>query len=281
MGFVSAVARAVFPLSKKQRMFIAAQNGDIKTVQDLLYKYRSAVFWLTRNGGGQTPLMLAAGSGRLDVCRLLIARGADVHRRDDRGCTAFRHVIDGMMRCAGVQTPAPKFKVELAALEATAKYLLEQGADIDTKCSDGHAPLNRTIMGFGDIARFLVRNGADIASTDALGATILMCAASAKSAAVVEALLEAGASVLARNAEGKNAQDIATESDSFKYTRQHEATLALLRQAAERQLQNASLAEKESILRQAEESVVAQQPIVLMPQLKFRPWNSQMIGFKR
>lgn len=274
MGFVSAIAGAVFPLSKKQRMFIAAQNGDLATVTKLLVEYRGAMFWLTRNGGGQTPLMLAAGSGRLDVCRMLISAGADVDRRDDRGCTAFRHVIDGMIRCAGVQTPAPKYKTELADLEATGKYLLSLGADINTKCAEGHTPLDRTILGFGDIARFLVRNGADITATDAQGSTILMRAAAAKCDKVVEALLEAGASVLVRDREGKNALNIAEESDSFKYCAQHVKTIALLRQALRDQLPKAALAERERMEREAEQSVVAQRPVSLMPTLKLKKRNT-------
>src|SRR5262249_32239 len=45
---------------------------------------------------GYTPLMMAAGYGRVDTVKLLFARGANARAADDRGATVLDYVCDGV-----------------------------------------------------------------------------------------------------------------------------------------------------------------------------------------
>ncbi len=48
-----------------------------------------------RSSGGMTPLQKAAQNGNLEVCRLLLEKGADVAARDDAGKTPLGYAIEG------------------------------------------------------------------------------------------------------------------------------------------------------------------------------------------
>lgn len=66
----------------------ASRNGDIDRVRALL----DAGVDPNADPGmphGMSPLMLAAWQGHAEVARLLIERGADVHREDGDGFTAM------------------------------------------------------------------------------------------------------------------------------------------------------------------------------------------------
>ncbi|KAL9044435.1 MAG: hypothetical protein Q9214_002426 [Letrouitia sp. 1 TL-2023] len=58
----------------------AAARGDVTAVKDFLDQ-GAAVDQTSRSYGGETPLILAAQNSRLNVCKLLLERGADVNFR--------------------------------------------------------------------------------------------------------------------------------------------------------------------------------------------------------
>ncbi|HQM73974.1 MAG TPA: tetratricopeptide repeat protein [Candidatus Saccharicenans sp.] len=75
---ISALAAGMTPLQK------AIQKGDIKKVTELLDKGANINEW---NFG--TPLIMAASSGKLEIAKLLIERGADLNVIGQNGWTAL------------------------------------------------------------------------------------------------------------------------------------------------------------------------------------------------
>jgi ankyrin repeat protein len=176
-----------------------------------------------RSEDSRTALLIAAGQfGTREVVKLLLDRGADIKAKSP-----------GL---GGDMTPI----TEAARLgdETLLRLLIERGADLDAagpgplaygqyaqceKCIDllisGAKP---QIINMGALfsappnldARTLVRwlaRGADIRTKDPAGNTLLMLAASSDSipSEAVKTLIEHGADVNAKNAEGRSAMDFA------------------------------------------------------------------------
>jgi ankyrin repeat protein len=89
--------------------------------------------------------MEAVVTGQLEAAQLLIASGADVRAKDNRGWTALHYA-------------AQDYQSEIAEL------LLENGADVDACDSFGNTPLWRAVFasrGRRDVIDVLVRYGAN------------------------------------------------------------------------------------------------------------------------
>ena len=92
------------------------------------------------NAMGETPLMMAALKGHLDLARKLIDRGAKIHKP---GWAPAHYAATGP-------------SVELLAL------LLERGADINAQSPNGSTPLMMAArFGTEDSIKLLVKKGAD------------------------------------------------------------------------------------------------------------------------
>jgi ankyrin repeat protein len=72
-------------------MIYAAGNGNAASVQALL---DAGIDAKVRYANDVTALMWAAAYGKLDSVKLLIARGADVDAKDNRGKTALTIAIE-------------------------------------------------------------------------------------------------------------------------------------------------------------------------------------------
>ena len=77
-------------LSPAERMFVAVSAGDANEVRDLL---RQGVSPVARDSSRMTPLMCAAGSGRLEIAQLLIASGSPLDSTDRYGMTPLLHAV--------------------------------------------------------------------------------------------------------------------------------------------------------------------------------------------
>jgi ankyrin repeat protein len=132
-----------------------------------------------------TPLMLAAGSGYLDIMKLLLAHHADVKATDSRGWTALANAA------------------EYNQVEA-AKLLIANGAAIESRDKRQWTVL-MIAAGAGaiDCVKLLVEAGADIEAKDVNGFTPLARASTAGSIAVVQYLIDRHANVNATNSSGK------------------------------------------------------------------------------
>ena len=113
-----------------------------------------------RADSGRTPLMIAAGSpGAVDVCRLLIAKGADV-RSSHRGFTVLMAAAEGGDR-------------------ALVQLLLAKGADAKAKSRAGWTALQAAALaGDRGLAEDLLAHGAGVSAAETLqGRTPLLWAA--------------------------------------------------------------------------------------------------------
>ena len=137
------------------------------------------------NGFGWTLLHLAAYGGNTANTELLIRRGADVNARAK---SKFRNT--------------PLQTALLSGQYASAKVLLENGADALVRQAEGITPMHEAAQsGRADIVELLLANGAEINSMDDFGRTPLALAIKAKRDDVVTMMKAKGARVEAAKAE--------------------------------------------------------------------------------
>ncbi|KAL3109031.1 hypothetical protein niasHT_012593 [Heterodera trifolii] len=170
-----------------------------------------------------TPLFIAVHNANLPMCRMLVARGANVDLGTDFAITPL------MQACK-------RHQMEIVS------FLIENGADINLQNGDGATALMSTCYrGNVDIARLLLSHGANVEQTDYDGFrfalkdavcedrlevcrllveewaadvnqqtiqeryTVLICAASLGHLAIVNFLIEHGADLQHVDADGHNA----------------------------------------------------------------------------
>ncbi len=118
------------------------------------------------DGGGHTPLYSAANglkSGGGQVVRALVRAGANVN------------ACEGAKRCTPLHMAARRGNRE------TAEALLESGADIEARDSEGETPLRRAVnCNHAGVAALLMAKGADARSVGSNGITPLAAARSAE-----------------------------------------------------------------------------------------------------
>jgi quinoprotein dehydrogenase-associated probable ABC transporter substrate-binding protein len=92
------------------------------------------------------------------------------------------------------------------------KYLVENGADINTRDFEGYTPLlNAVRTKYDDLSNYLVEHGADVNLADRDGWTPLMFAAWRNSVGSIEALIRKGARLEDTNPKGLTALSIAAQ----------------------------------------------------------------------
>ena len=137
-------------------------------------------------------LLQAVEAGDLARVRNALAAGADCNARNAGGATAL--MLAAHAGCADV-----------------VRVLIDAGADVNAADEPGWGPLMKAVYnpdldrGFPDVVAMLVQAGAAIEARITYGIRPLMLAAGYGETAVVEALLNAGADVLARNDGGLTA----------------------------------------------------------------------------
>jgi ankyrin repeat protein len=169
---------------------------------------------LLRQRGARPNLHLAASLWDASLIRRLIAEGADVNARDEYGRTPLHRVVD-------LKAMGDRDGQDVAAVEA----LLAGGADPNAETGDGHTPL--AIAGSRHLDCFipLVQAGADprVRSTWSFDWP-LHCAVGAGRLDIVQALVESGAEVDAKDSGGRTALSWAIRGDKTEiaaYLRAH------------------------------------------------------------
>jgi len=137
-------------------------------------------------------LIEAAKKGDADTIRRLLSAGADVGVTDAQGATALMHAA---------------YRGDLGMVS----LLLGAGAEVNAADPAGWTALMKSCYnselkhGFADVAKALIDAGANVEAPIGYGVRPLMLAAGYGETAVVEALLQAGADVLAKNEGGYTA----------------------------------------------------------------------------
>jgi ankyrin repeat protein len=164
-------------------LMVAAERGRLDIVKSLLDRKADLN---VAGRDGSTALMLAAENNQPEILKLLISRGADPNRQDNNGWTAvLKAAYQGNAKCIEVLASHSKLELDRALLVATlmekkeaAKALLDNGAEVDFRASDGRTALILAAgKGNKDLVEVLLQAGADPSLTDQGGQTAQAVAA--------------------------------------------------------------------------------------------------------
>jgi ankyrin repeat protein len=156
-------------------LHLCARTGRPEAVKVLLAN--GATVDTIENWRGQTPLMWAAAEGHADAMRLLIEAGADVNARSSIIVWERQRTEEPRDKWLPPGGLTPLLFAARDGKVASAKVLLEAGADPNLVDPDQHTPLILALMnGHLDVAAALVRAGADVNMEDKVGQTALYAA---------------------------------------------------------------------------------------------------------
>uniref|UniRef100_A0A8D2CQS1 Protein TANC2 n=1 Tax=Sciurus vulgaris TaxID=55149 RepID=A0A8D2CQS1_SCIVU len=151
---------------------------------------------------GETALTAAAGRGKLEVCELLLQRGAAVSRTNRRGVP-------------------PLFCAARQGHWQIVRLLLERGCDVNLSDKQGRTPLMvAACEGHLSTVEFLLSKGAALSSLDKEGLSALSWACLKGHRAVVQYLVEEGAEIDQTDKNGRTPLDLAAfygDADTVLY----------------------------------------------------------------
>ena len=124
-------------------LHLAASKSTLAPIAKRLVQHGARVDSL--NGVGETPLIVAAKSGNVEVTAILLSAGADARRQDGRYHMSALHYA------------AAEGQIQVA------EALIAAGVDINTKDGQGDTPMHHaTADGRLDMVQFLAKRGADL-----------------------------------------------------------------------------------------------------------------------
>lgn len=159
------------PATSAERLALAAGNGDVAALQELLGQVNPNV----RDSRGETALVQAVRNGRMEPVRQLLAAGAQANQQTAQGMTLLGLAV-------------------LNGDEDIARALLAAGARPDERSADGNTALHYAVsLGRLRLAERLLADGADANAQGAGGARALALAQKAGANEVAKLLLAHGA----------------------------------------------------------------------------------------
>ena len=179
---LAPLARAVKPVSPAfVALLEAITANDLPRVRGELAKSRELANAV--DASGSTALIHAAGRGSVAAMAMLITAGADVNVRNRRGATALTWALSD---------------------PAKVRLLVEKGAAVDGKTSEGRVPLHIAAQQSAapEVLEVLLANGANPNAADAAGMTPLHVAATNGNEVLLRALIAAGGNVNAVSGNG-------------------------------------------------------------------------------
>ena len=154
-------------------------------------------------GEGVTALWCAAAWCKLDLVKLLLSSGANIHHKSKGGSGALFMACQyfNSNRSRQILLGKPDIPIQLELV----KYLVENGADVRESGRDGNTPLTAAALsGYKDpsLVNYLIDKGADPNAKNAHGSTALHFAAEKGCLETVKVLIKHGAHLEALDAEG-------------------------------------------------------------------------------
>ncbi|CAG8956335.1 hypothetical protein HYFRA_00003715 [Hymenoscyphus fraxineus] len=168
-------------------LLVAASEGYIESIRVLLEGGASPD--IPNADSNMTPLSCAANKGYLDICRLLLSKGAGINSP----LIVPPVLCDMLENYVGIHPNSTQLDV--------IKFLVENGADINAKDSDGMTALSNAVyLGNETVVQCLLENRADANIPDDLGRSALFFAAGQsqhrdKAVAFARSLLAHGADI--------------------------------------------------------------------------------------
>jgi ankyrin repeat protein len=160
-----------------------------------------------------TALHSAANGAHLDTMRLLLARGASANARDRDGKTPLMEVVTADL--GDVELWMRYDEAATERLSEAARILLDAGADVRARDREGYTALDRICARHSDLfalARILIEGGADIDIANGDGTPPVVAAARMRDTLITAILVDHGAALDARDADGKTALEHAIEN---------------------------------------------------------------------
>ncbi|XP_036714744.1 protein TANC1 isoform X6 [Balaenoptera musculus] len=177
----------------QQALTAAASMGHSSVVQCLLGLEKEHEIDIngTDTLWGETALTAAAGRGKLEVCELLLERGAAASRTNRRGVP-------------------PLFCAARQGHWQIVRLLLDRGCDVNLSDKQGRTPLMvAACEGHLSTVEFLLSKGAALPSLDKEGLSALSWACLKGHRAVVQFLVEEGAKIDQTDKNGRSPLDLA------------------------------------------------------------------------
>ncbi|KAJ7396999.1 hypothetical protein BTVI_139429 [Pitangus sulphuratus] len=169
------------------RLLLAVENGDPEKVASLLGKKGASA--TKQDSEGKTAFHLAATKGHAECLRIMVTHGADVTAQDGAGYMKT-------------------FSVAFMFIQAINPLNF-------TGVADGNIPLLLAVQsGHTEVCKYLLDHGADINTRDKNGRTALMMACEVGNLNMVDAFLRRGAHVSLVDVFGQNALHYAKLSEN-------------------------------------------------------------------
>ncbi len=206
-------------MSIHDELFSAIEKGQTDTVRSLVSADPSLVD--ARNASGLSALLYATYTGRNEIAKMLIDRGArmDIFEAAATGTQdrleQLLHNDPAKLNSYSVDGWTPLHLAVFFGRVNTTHVLLAQGADLNavSHTEERVTPLHSALANPHNaaLAQVLIDAGADISATQLQGYTPLHYAAANGLETIARRLLERGADRSVRDKTGKTASDLAGE----------------------------------------------------------------------